>query len=211
MSEIYQLKLFFILYKRQGLIKSIICILRLLILPFWKINNILPKNGSIIDIGCGAGIMSNYLALSSSERKILGVDLSKSRILSAKKSIGKRKNIEFKLGDATKMMIEKYDNYLLVDVLHHIPFPDQQKLLSLLSKKLKKNSLLVIKEVDRSNRLPFLFGHFWEKILYPREQINVRTKKEWIKIFTKLNLKSNILNGSPIFPDSTLIFVCHKK
>lgn len=211
MSEIRQLKLFFKLYKHQGTTLALIYLLRLSILPFWKIDNILPKKGTIMDIGCGAGIMSNYLAISSSERKILGVDLSKSRILSAKKSINKRKNIQFKLGDVTKMMIEKCDNYLMVDVLHHIPFHEQQKLLLLISKKLKRNSLLIIKEVDQSNRLPFLFGHLWEKILYPKEKINVRTKKEWIKIFTKLNLRCNILSGSPFFPDSTLIFVCHKK
>lgn len=211
MSEIHKLISFFFLYKHQGFTKASVSMIRLLILPFWKIDSVLPKIGAIMDIGCGAGIMSNYLSISSSGRLILGVDLSKSRILSAKKSIGKRKNIEFKLGDVTKMMIEKYDNYLMVDVLHHISFPEQQKLINLLSKKLKSNSLLVIKEVDKSNKIPFMFGSFWEKILYQKEQINVRTKKEWLKIFKQLGLECNAITGSPIFPDSTLIFVCRKK
>lgn len=211
MSEIYKLISFFSLYKHQGLAKTLISMIRLLILPFWKIDSVLPKIGSIMDIGCGAGIMSNYLAISSLTRLVFGVDLSKTRISTAKESIGKRKNIKFKLEDVTNMMIEKYDNYLMVDVLHHIPFSEQQKLLFLLSKKLKKDSLLIIKEVDKSNKIPFLFGHLWEKVLYPHEQINVRTKKEWLRIFTKLGLRCSILTGSPIFPDSTLIFVCRKK
>ncbi|MFA5932986.1 MAG: class I SAM-dependent methyltransferase [Microgenomates group bacterium] len=185
--------------------------IRLLILPFWKIDKALPLSGTIMDVGCGAGIMSNYLAICSPARKVLGVDLSKNRIISAKQSISGRKNIKFKLGNITKMTIKKYENYLMVDVLHHIPFQEQQKLLTILSKKLNKSSLLIIKEVDASNRLPFLFGHFWEKVLYPNEQINVRTRKEWLKVFSKLGLGCTVLTGSPIFPDSTLIFVCHKK
>lgn len=199
------------LYKPQGLMTAFVNTLRILILPFWKIDKALPRIGYIVDIGCGAGGMTNYLAIGSPKRELLGVDTSNERIHSALKSIGKRKNINFKLGDITRLEFKKSNNFLIVDVLHHISYSQQNKLLSYLSNKLSAKSILVIKDVDTSNKLPFLFGHFWEKILYPHQQINVRSRKQWLDIFKKLGLTVKILTGSPLFPDSTLIFVCQKK
>lgn len=198
----------FRLYRPQGLIKASIVTLRILILPFWKIDRVLPNHGTIVDIGCGAGGMSNYLSISSSERYLFGIDISKKRIQTAMKTLGKRKNIEFKLGNIMNMNFKTTNHYLMVDVLHHIPFLQQQKLITLLSKKLKGDSFLIIKEVDKSNTLPFLFGHLWEKILYPQEQICVRTKNEWVKMLNNLDLKCDILSGSPFFPNSTFVIVC---
>lgn len=200
----------FHLYRPQGLIKTSIVTLRILILPFWKIDKALPKHGTIVDIGCGAGGISNYLSISSSKRYLLGVDISKKRIQSAIKTVGERKNIKFRLGNIMGMNFKANNHYLIVDVLHHIPFLQQDRLMIFLSKKLKKDSLLIIKEVDKSNTLPFLFGHLLEKILYPQEDIYVRTKEEWIKMLNKLGLRFHILTGNPFFPNSSFIIVCSR-
>ena len=54
--------------------------LRFLILPIKNIDEIVPKSGKIIDYGCGFGIISFYLGLSSKYRKIIGIEFNAERI-----------------------------------------------------------------------------------------------------------------------------------
>lgn len=200
----------FSLYKPQGIIKASWTVLRILILPYKKLDSLVPRNGTVLDIGCGNGGFSNYLCLESPKRKVLGIDLSKKRVEIAKKSIGKRKNVHFIFGDVTKIKQPFADCYLIVDVLHHIDFEKQEKLLEFLAKKLNRRSSLIIKEIDPSNKIPFLFGHTIEKILYPKEKIYARPKKEWEKIFKSFGLSIKVTGGTFYFPDSTRIFILKK-
>lgn len=201
----------FFIYKPQGLFKAIWIIVRILILPYAKLDKMVPKVGTVVDIGCGNGGLTNYLALKSSKRNLMGVDLSKERISLAIESVKNRKNIKFIFGDATKISLPKVDCYIMVDVLHHIPFPDQEKLLEFLSKSLNKDSVLIIKDVDPSDKIPFLFGHIIEKLLYPKEIIYTRSKKEWIKLLNDLGLRVIVEDGVFYFPDSTKIFIAKVK
>src|SRR5690606_15650741 len=43
-------------------------------------NSLLPRNGQIVDIGCGYGFMAMSLGLVSSQRKVLGVDYDTEKI-----------------------------------------------------------------------------------------------------------------------------------
>lgn len=207
MSKLF---LLFLLYRPQGIIKALWVVLRVVILPYRKLDALIPQKSTILDIGCGNGGFSNYISLQTSKRKILGIDLSKKRIGSAIKTVGKRKNIRFILGDTTTIKIPKANFFLLVDVLHHINFQDQEKLLRFLANHLKSDSLLIIKEVDPSNRIPFLFGHIIEKVLYPKEEIYARSKNDWEVLFQSLGLSNEVFPGSVCFPDSSLIFVIRR-
>lgn len=203
MNDFVQL---FQIYKHAGVLIALWTILRVFILPFSKIDKLVDRGGRFVDIGCGNGGLANYLVLGSLRRKGIGIDFSEGRILIAKSTIKGRKNINFIQGDATFHSLPKSRCYLLVDVLHHIPYPDQKKLLQTIIKQMDKNSSLIIKDVDKSNVLPFLFGHLWEKILYPKENIFVRSKSDWINLLSSFKLKWIIEYGNFYFPDSTLIF-----
>lgn len=201
----------FLLYLPQGILKALWTILRVFILPYEKLNKLIPSDAHILDIGCGNGGFSNYLAIRSNDRDILGIDLSRKRITSAKKSVGKRKNIKFILGDVITVKKPNANCYLIIDVLHHIDFRSQEKLLHFLAKKMNNNSMLIIKEVDPSSKIPFLFGHIIEKILYPKEKIYSRSKKDWGILFRSLGLVFKTIPGVFYFPDSTRIFVLTHK
>ncbi len=200
----------FLLYKPQGIIKASWTVLRILILPYRKLDLLIPEKGTIVDIGCGNGGLSNYISLSTSKRDVFGIDLSKKRIISARKSVEKRKNVKFVLGDVTKIKQPKADCYLVIDVLHHIDFLSQEKLLKFLTKRMNKNSILIVKEVDPSNKIPFLFGHLIEKTLYSKEKIYARSRKDWERMFRSLDLSIKVLPGALYFPDSTCIFILKK-
>lgn len=199
------------IYSNQGCVKALWSLLRLFVLPYSKIDQIISKSSVVIDVGCGAGVLSNYLSISSKRRKIIGIDTSKSRIESAEKTIGARKNISFINGDVTKTIFPKVDCYLVVDVLHHIPYKKHRPLIKSLVEKMDKQSVIIIKEVNPSDKLHFLFGHIFEKILYPKEQIFTRKKTDWIKMLKNENLECEVFKGNFYFPDSTVIYKCSLK
>lgn len=201
----------FKVYSQFGLLSGGWTVLRVIILPFTQIDKLIKKEALIIDVGCGAGGLANYLAISSDRRKVIGIDLNKVRIKRAQGTTKLMKNTEYIYGDVTEHKFSKADYYLICDVLHHISYEGQIMLLRSIVKKMGSKTTLIVKDVDKSNLLPFLFGHFWEKILYPREKINVRTKKQWLKVLNDLELSVKVEKGNWYFPDSTLIYVCRKK
>lgn len=205
-----KLKKLFDIYRNQGLLKAVWVFLRVGILPAVEIDKIIPKSGTILDIGCGNGGLTNYLSIGSPKRKLIGIDLSKSRITDALKTISKNRRTSFINADVTKIKLPKVDVYTIVDVLHHISYSNQEKLISFLAKKLARTSILLIKEVDDSNKLPFLFGHIFEKVLYPREKINTRSRSQWERIFDKYGLTYTVKGGVWYFNDSTTIFILKK-
>src|SRR3954464_4764888 len=69
--------------------------LKLVLLPLADVAERLPREGLILDMGCGFGYVANYLNPDSPERVIVANDPAASRIAAARKTIGTRRNIEF--------------------------------------------------------------------------------------------------------------------
>ena len=109
-------------------------LLKILLIPYLKIEKIVPKKGLIIDLGCSYGLLTNILYFNKN-RKLIGLDYNKNRI---KKAFVGLKNTEYKAKDISKVSIPKVDCILLVHVLHHV---DQRKQISIINecKKIKKN------------------------------------------------------------------------
>ena len=109
----------------------------------------IPNQGFIMDVGCGIGIFDNYLLLKSNKRQVIAIDIDSKRIKVAKKTVNGRKNIKFYVEDIAELKVKQCDCVILYDVLHHINHKTQIKILKECYKKLKKNGLLIIKDVDK--------------------------------------------------------------
>ena len=116
--------------------KSLFTKIRFWDAPFVEVEKLVPKSGVMIDLGCGEGIFTNYLALASNNRKITGVEIDKGRIKQADKRL---KNVKFIQGDATKLKVPRADIIFMFHLLHHLSsFNDQVKMINECAKKLKK-------------------------------------------------------------------------
>jgi len=76
----------------------------------------------VLEIGCGVGILANYL-----NRKyglsVTGIDVDSEQIKLAKENQEKKENLQFMVGDATKLNFseeESYDLAISTYVMHHI-------------------------------------------------------------------------------------------
>jgi SAM-dependent methyltransferase len=177
--------------------------------PFLEIERATPKSGVIIDLGCGEGILTNFLAISSPERKLIGVDIDESRIKRADRGL---RNTIFVKGDVIKYKLPECDCIVLSHVFHHLlSYNDQQILVDRISKRLEKGDKLIIAEVDRGMTakyvLSWLVDSFVFPILFENKIMNLnsyhRSRKGWIKLLKKNGFKLRVKKGLPgrPFPD----------
>lgn len=178
--------------------------LRSFILPLVQINNALPKHGKIIDLGCGQGITTSFLAKEKG-RIVIGVDLNIQR-LPQKES----KNLRFINTDLRTFDTHGASGILLSDVLHHMDFQDQREVLKKIAKSLEESSVLVIKEVDAAEFLRSKISRFWDYIFYPKEKIYYSPSSKIKHKLETLNFKVKILKTLRFFPGSTTLIICTK-
>lgn len=173
-------------------------------LPLHEIDHAIPRKGIVVELGCGQGVIAQYLA-STKTRQVIGVDNNKQRL-----SKSGQKNLIFILADIRKYDLKNVDAFVISDVLHHISFQDQKNLLEKISKSLKKGGTLVIKDVDTGEFVRSRLTRFWDFILYPKDKIYFNDANK-LKIFLKsIKFEVTITRPSRLFPGSTTLFVCQK-
>jgi ubiquinone/menaquinone biosynthesis C-methylase UbiE len=178
--------------------------LRQFILPLKEIDEILPKTGLIVDLGCGEGTIAQYLA-ETKTRKVVGVDLNENRLKKPK-----QKSLTFRYGDSRKFNMRGVEGVVLSDMLHHMNFKDQEKTLSGVFKSLKKGGVLVIKEIDTAEWVRSSLSRLWDRLLYPKERIYFSNSDNLITTLERIGYKVKFSRSSRHFPGSTNLFICKK-
>lgn len=183
--------------------------------PFIEVEKLLPREGIIIDVGCGEGLFSNFLAISSLGRKIIGVDIDKNRLQQARKGLV---NTKYVFGDITKKEVNHADAIVMMHVLHHLTSYDQQKVFILnYFKILKRNGILVIVEVEPKFSFKFLLTWFTDHFLVPwlfekkfYSPIYFRKSSEWRKLLINLGFSCSIISCEEGKPFTHVVISCQK-
>jgi uncharacterized protein len=115
-------------------------------------DELLPKQGHILDIGCGYGLMSYMLHFTSKARRITGYDFDTDKIDVASHCFSRDEKIRFVEADVTGISIETADGIILSDVLHYLDQEHQEKLIKKCMLALNPNGILVIRDGDKNLR-----------------------------------------------------------
>ena len=80
---------------------------------------------SVLDIGCGEGVLTEKWAQRLGERRVVGFDLDDPK-LAAHWAARTRPNLQFQTGDATHLPYgeREFDMVAAIEALEHIPNPD---------------------------------------------------------------------------------------
>lgn len=184
--------------------------------PYEVIEKMLPESGVIVELGCGEGLLANYLAIASPKRKVIGYEIVPERLARAKKKI---RNTSFKVGDIVDIRYPKADIFILFHVLHHLPsLAAQEEVLKKVKKSLNTGGKLVIVDVYIEPSIKYLAAWIADHFLVPwvfekRFHTNAyfRRKKSWLNLLEILgyNVKVTLaVKGRP-FPN--IIFECTPK
>lgn len=200
---------------KDGVFGEFFSFIRVWDAPFEEINKLVPQSGVITDLGCGEGILTNYLAISSRRRKLTGFEIDRKRIKMANKNIF---NVSFKFRDATKVNIQKSDAITLSHVLHHLKsFEHQVILLKNCYQALKNGGKLIIVEVNPKLSFKYFItwitDHFLVPVLFEKRlysPIYFRKKTDWEILLKKLGFEVESKSVEKGKPFSHIIFLCIK-
>lgn len=135
------------LYRNQSIGARLHTRLRAWSAPLDAVVQALPRDGTLLDVGCGHGLVSNEVALRSPLVRVLGIDLSETKIASARKSVGARTNVEFRQAALEEVPESGFDAVSLIDVLYLVPEGSWTSFLGTCREKLRPGGIFVVKEV----------------------------------------------------------------
>jgi 2-polyprenyl-3-methyl-5-hydroxy-6-metoxy-1,4-benzoquinol methylase len=166
-----------ILFSSGPLLSRKIQQLRPYICPFHELLAVVPKNSSVLDIGCGSGIFLGLLMKRVGLRSALGFDYSESAIEFAKLMLGNMpaemtKNIDFELRNANQAWPEgEFDVVSMIDVMHHVNPAAQHKVFLEAVDHMAPGGLLLYKDMaDRP--MVFALANKLHDLIMARQWIN---------------------------------------
>src|ERR1035438_8011907 len=96
--------------------------------PIRFLTEVLPATGTILDLGCGEGMLTNLLAVNIPGARFHGIDLDAPKIALAQKNAPT--NATFACQDIKTFNHEPAAAIIFNDVLHHAESPDQARMLA---------------------------------------------------------------------------------
>lgn len=184
--------------------------------PYEVVNDMLPDDGTIIELGCGEGLLTNYLAIASTKRKIIGYEIARDRLERAKKGV---KNATYYGGDIIDLSYPKSDAVILFHVLHHLPGkPAQEHVLKKAKNALKKGGKLLIVDVHVTPTIKYVAAWFADHFLVPWvfekrffTRAYFRTEREWVSLLKKIGFRVTVSQETSGRPFPNIIFECTHK
>ncbi len=178
--------------------------LRSISLPLQLIDESLPRRGTIVDLGCGEGVIAHYLA-QNRMRKIIGIDKNVKRLPKYSTS-----NLQFRLDDISNLDIKNIHGAIISDVLHHINFRKQPSIIENIFNHMKVDGILIIKEIDKEEAIRSILSRLWDLILYPKEKIYFSKSSDLMIQIKKAGFRVTIKRPCRLFPGSTTLYICKK-
>ncbi|UYQ93894.1 1-acyl-sn-glycerol-3-phosphate acyltransferase [Chitinophaga horti] len=111
-------------------------------------NQLVPKQGKVLDIGCGYGFLSYMLNWAGPGRHVTGVDYDEDKIATASHGYLRNENINFVHADVTQYAFGHYDTFIISDVLHYLKSEDQGQLIVRCIEHLNPGGSIIIRDGD---------------------------------------------------------------
>lgn len=191
-----------------GIAAKIYVFLRSVILLSEEIEKHVPRQGLVYDAGCGYGLIAQYLALSGPQRKVVGIDVDQRRIEAARKAITLA-NLSFEVKDLSRGAdIPPCDCILMYDLLHHLPYEAQEKLVLAARKKLNPGGVLLIKEIDLKPEWKLLFTYVLDKIVTRGARMYYSPAQERISFLKEAGFRVEYKRLRSFWPYPHYLLVC---
>ena len=160
--------------------------------PYFKTLG-LKGNEKVLDFGCGGGVGSrSLLKFLNQQGHLTCVDTSNFWIDKARKRLKKYDSVEYRVGDIRELDIpdSTFDVILVIHVIHHIPPAERQGTVKALSRKLRENGIIFVREPTRKSHgtpIEEILALFSEAGLKETEHKEVESK--YLGRFQKLHKK----------------------
>jgi len=197
------------LYGDAGVIAGLYACLRLKLAPIIRIEEYVPRVGTILDLGCGSGIFASILFLGSRQRSIKGVDVSARRIRTAKLIASGNPNLEFAEGDVSSFALERCDAVTVIDLLHHMDFRKQEQLLQKIHDGVSEETLVLIKDLGKAPWWKYAFHYAQDSLAY-RSGLYFRSAAEMQSVLRRIGFEVETISLAAGYMHPHILYCCRK-
>jgi uncharacterized protein (DUF2062 family) len=189
----------------------------------------LPSGGTLVDVGCGQGLMLALLAEAASMSRegawpgacpavpvfdrLVGIETRRRVASVAVRALGDRASIV--LGDARAHAFERARVVLFFDVLHMVSSADQERLLAIAAQGLDHGGTIVVREPDAGagwaftavragNTLKAAITGNW------RQRFHFRPAAAWVHLFEALGFRVEQRGTGEGTPFANVLFVLRR-
>jgi SAM-dependent methyltransferase len=151
------------LYRYQGAFTEKFVHLKMKLDPVFPwLDQVVPRAGFILDLGCGYGIATHWLAHTTDQRSFLGLDYDENKIRIAQCTAPQHPRIQFQIGDILECDLPACEAILLIDVLHYWTPEKQQLILDKARRALRPGGKLILRDGAKSDAGAHQHIHRWE-------------------------------------------------
>jgi len=145
-----------LLYGKEPLMTRFLASYRPLICPFEALLAEIPSKATVLDIGCGQGVLLTLLAFRGQTASGTGFEANENALNVARRVVDSFSlpNLHFLHGhNARQLPEEKYDIVMMIDVMHHVKIVHQRELFEAAAERVSLGGRMIYK--DMSNRSPW--------------------------------------------------------
>jgi predicted RND superfamily exporter protein/2-polyprenyl-3-methyl-5-hydroxy-6-metoxy-1,4-benzoquinol methylase len=180
-------------------------------------DDLVPRKGKIVDVGCGYGYLSYMLNIISPEREIIGIDYDEEKIEIAKNGVLLNSNTKFFYSDVLEFQYEKSDTFIINDVLHYLREEDQTRLIRKCLDNLNESGILIIREgnseMENKHKGTRLTEFFSTKLIgfnkVTIDKLCFTSKEKILSVVAEYPVSVEIMDNTQY--TSNIIFVIRKK
>lgn len=133
--------------------------------PFEAVAAAVPPTGRILEVGCGHGLFSAFLALTEPGRVVHGIDVDGAKLAVARRAAGRSGcRLTFGPADATAFPPGPWDAVVIIDVLYLLDPRRQEALLRTAAEALAPGGTLAVKEMAESPAWKFAWMRLQEHV-----------------------------------------------
>lgn len=180
-----------------------------------EIEQYLPQQAVILDVGCGFGLFSLFFAGRCLTRKLIAFDINPVRIAVAQKARDKlelTQQIDFYEYDVANYPFEEsVDAIVMLDLFHHLHPNVGQRILTCFYDSLRENGALIIKDVTATPWWKMCFTWILDKLMAPHTFLHYYTKTEMITLLEHQGFDVKFHHIPDILPYPHILYICRKK
>ena len=165
-------------YRNLPFFARVFVFLRLLILPLEEVEQLVLA-GTVLDIGCGYGLLSHYMAQRDMRRTVVGIERDPLLVARANATVSASEKLVFIEGDAATIALDAYDCIVMCDLLHHLPAGAQERLIRVAREALNPRGRIIIKDIEKENMPYYYWNLFHDRVMRLSGPTFHRSADEW--------------------------------
>ena len=180
------------------------------------VERFVPKNGFVVDLGCGHGLFACLLREAAPNRRVLGIDLDSRKIDVARGAIRDTAWLRFEVGDIVTDAPPKCDAITIVDVLYLLPLDAQERVLRNAASALGEGGPVIVKAQEKRIDPRYAVTYLQERITVGlgftrggRERFFFPTREQALAMFERAGFVVEV-EDMPRRPYTDVLYLARK-